>query len=167
MISELLALFLLEGYAATCRHKEMWSPPPHLVLIQLAPVQLEYESPRMTTGTRPFSRQDEWRDPKWEFPAALVLLLGRQMSTSSASVLSPRTALRPINTKHPSWPFFNFIICGTFENVYQRVHRHRSSVPSNSKPNLEATSLTFSCQLKTETPGWIVGCRTSGVHVRI
>jgi hypothetical protein len=55
MISELPAFFLPEGYATAYRQKEMWSPPPRLVLIQLAPVQLEYESPRMTTETRLFS----------------------------------------------------------------------------------------------------------------
>src|SRR5437016_1069816 len=105
---------------------------------------------------------------KSEFPTGLVvLLLGPINVHPSASELDRRTALRLINTKHPSWPFFNFIVCRTLENVYQRVHLHRSFVPSNSKPNLDATSLIFACQLKTETPGWIVGSRTSGIHVRI
>jgi hypothetical protein len=65
--SDMLNLFLPEGYAVAYKHKEMWSPPPRHVLIQLAPVQLEYQSPQMTTRTRPFSPQSEWRDLKWEF----------------------------------------------------------------------------------------------------
>jgi hypothetical protein len=50
----------------------MWSAPPHHVLLQLAPVQLECETPRMTTRMRPCSPQDEWRDLKWEFLTGLA-----------------------------------------------------------------------------------------------
>jgi hypothetical protein len=52
--------------------KEMWSPPPHHVLLQLASVQLKCETLRMTTRTRPCSPQDEWRDLKWEFLTGLA-----------------------------------------------------------------------------------------------
>jgi hypothetical protein len=61
----------------------MWSPPQRLVLIQLAPVQLEYESPRMTTKTRPFSPQDEWLDLKWEFLTGLALFAGGCLTKSA------------------------------------------------------------------------------------
>src|SRR2546423_800302 len=51
------------------------------------------------------------------------------MSTHQLVYCILRTALGLISTKHPSWPFFNFIICSTFENVYQCVHLHQRFCP--------------------------------------
>jgi hypothetical protein len=76
MISELLALFLPEEMQLLYRQRRCgrhrhviscfsWSCSAEPS--QLAPVQLECETPRMTTRTRPCSPQDGWRDLKWEF----------------------------------------------------------------------------------------------------
>jgi hypothetical protein len=99
MISELLALFLPEGYAVAYRHKERWSPPPRHVLVRLAPVQLEYGTPRITTRTRPCSPQDEWRGLKWEFLTGLALFAsGRLTRTLKRTSETPAKLLynRPV-----------------------------------------------------------------------
>jgi hypothetical protein len=64
----------------------MWSPPPRHVLLQLAPVQLEYETPRVTTRTRPCSPQDEWRDLKWEFLTGLALFAGGRLTSGEVDL---------------------------------------------------------------------------------
>ena len=107
MISELLAFFLPEGYAVAFRHKEMWSPPPRLVLIQLNSFSWllsswSMKSPRMTTRTRPSSPQDEWRDLKWEFLTGLALFAGGRLTARHEPAGPDLYHLRP--TLHHIWP---------------------------------------------------------------
>jgi hypothetical protein len=81
MISEFLALFppeemqLLYRQRRCGRHRHTlscFSRSCSAEPFQLAPVQLECETPRMTTRMRPCSPQDEWRDLKWEFLTRLA-----------------------------------------------------------------------------------------------
>jgi hypothetical protein len=92
IISELLALFLPEEMQLLYRQRRCGRHRHFLTRFswscsaepfQLAPVQLECETPRMTTRTRPCLPQDEWRDLKWEFLIGFSAALSQKSTSNS------------------------------------------------------------------------------------